>query len=101
MGLSWSYYSDDLNQNLITTVVLTAAINNTLTSKTSSVQLDMAFSSCVGKHTILKGMPGEATAAHYNTSSELYSTDDECLQASSTIVHYRSVFAMLTSILVL
>ena len=53
---------DDLNRT--TTVVLTAAINNTLTS---NVQLDMAFSSCVGEHIILKGMPGEAAALYLQT----------------------------------
>ena len=55
-------FLDDLNQT--TTVVLTAAINNTLTS---NIQLDMAFSSCVGEHIILKGMPEEATALYLHT----------------------------------
>ena len=53
---------DDLNQT--TTVVLTAVINNILTS---NVQLDMAFSSCVGEHIILKGMPGDAAALYLHT----------------------------------
>ena len=53
---------DDLNQT--TKVVLTAAIPNN-----SNVQLDTAFSSCVGEYIILKGKPGEVAALHLQTTT--------------------------------
>jgi hypothetical protein len=55
---------DDLNQT--TTVVLTA---NVIMPNIfpSNIQLDTAFSSCVGEHIILKGMPGEAAALYLQT----------------------------------
>ena len=53
---------DDLNQT--TKVVLTATITNN-----SNVQLDTAFSSCVGEHIILKGMPGEVATLLLQTTT--------------------------------
>ena len=53
---------DDLNQT--TRVVLTAAINDN-----SNVQLDTAFSSCIGEHIILKGKPKEVANLTLQTTT--------------------------------
>ena len=55
---------DDLDQT--TKVVLTATIPKT---SNVTVQLDTAFSSCVGEHIILKGKPGEVAALHLQTTT--------------------------------
>ena len=53
---------DDLNNRA--TVVLTASIQNN-----SNVELDAAFSSCVGEKIILKGKPGEYAYLYLHTTS--------------------------------